>query len=140
MNIFSFTGRLGRDADMRYTTGGTPVASFIVANDIGFGERKKTQWIKCAMWGKSAESGVISHLTKGREVAITGEVALDEYTLKDGTNKASLSVRVIDLTLVGGKNTAAAANKEEDALEKSRELWKPIINGRNNGFEDELPF
>lgn len=49
MNVFSFTGRLGRDVDTRYTTNGTPVASFTAANDVGFGDNKKTQWVKCTL-------------------------------------------------------------------------------------------
>ncbi|HLA74744.1 MAG TPA: single-stranded DNA-binding protein [Gammaproteobacteria bacterium] len=143
MNIFTFTGRLGKDADIRYTASGIPVACFTAANDIGFGDKKRTQWVKCTIWGKLAESGVIPYLTKGREVAISGEVTLDEYTARDGTNKASLSVRVVDLTLIGAKG--ANSTPKEEAFENTKDLWEtPAAAAKpstvSNGFDDELPF
>ncbi|MEW6354540.1 MAG: single-stranded DNA-binding protein [Pseudomonadota bacterium] len=142
MNIFSFTGRLGRDAEVRYTSGGTPVATFTAANEIGFGERKRTQWIKCTLWGKLAESGVIPYLTKGREVAVTGEVTLDEYIARDGANKASLNVRVIDVTLVGGKSETAHRQPAivEESQETTRDFWETPENRADIEFDDELPF
>lgn len=142
MNIFSFTGRLGRDVDIRYTTGGTPVAVFTAANDVGFGDKKRTQWIKCTLWGKQAESGVIPYLTKGREVAVTGEVTLDEYIGRDGANRASLNVRVVDVTLIGGKAANTPHKEEAAATAVTRDLWEdaPRHAKANGGFDDELPF
>ena len=40
INVFTFVGRLGQDAELRYTQGGKAVASFSCAVNVGFGENK----------------------------------------------------------------------------------------------------
>lgn len=103
MNVFTFSGRLGRDAEVRYTPSGTAICSFAVANDTGYGDNKKTQWIDCALFGKRAEGGLPQHLTKGAQVVVSGEVTLNTYAKRDGSQGASLQVRVNDVDLIGGK-------------------------------------
>lgn len=103
MNVFTFNGRLGRDAEVRHTPNGHAVCSFAVANDVGFGERKVTNWIKCDLWGKRAEGGLPQFLVKGAQVVVSGEVTLDEFTKRDGTSAAALKVRVQEVDLVGAK-------------------------------------
>lgn len=55
-NVFSFTGRLGRDAEVRSTPSGQTVLSVAVANDVGYGENKKTLWIRVSVWGKGQKA------------------------------------------------------------------------------------
>ena len=64
MNVWIFTGRLGRDAELRTTQSGEKVLGFAVANDVGFGERKQTLWADCSLWGRRAEA-LAQYLTKG---------------------------------------------------------------------------
>ena len=40
MNVWTFSGRVGADAELRTTQSGEKVLSFRVANDIGFGDRE----------------------------------------------------------------------------------------------------
>ena len=54
-NVFSFTGTVGRDAEVRYAPSGLAVLSFTVANNIGFGEKQQTLWIQVTLFGKRAE-------------------------------------------------------------------------------------
>ena len=42
MNVWTFSGRVGADAELRTTQSGEKVLSFRVANDIGFGDRRTT--------------------------------------------------------------------------------------------------
>ena len=102
MNNWDFTGNLGRDAESRYLPNGDPVVNFSVAVKSGYGDKEKTTWAKCAMWGKRGEA-VAPYLNKGQLVGVSGEITLREYTDKDGAVRASLEVRVNDLTLLGGK-------------------------------------
>ena len=44
MNVFTATGRLGRDVEVRTTQSGTTVANLAIAVDAGYGDNKKTQW------------------------------------------------------------------------------------------------
>ena len=101
MNVWTFTGRLGADAELRTTQSGEKVLGFRVANDVGFGERKTTQWVDCSIWGRRAES-LAPHLTKGKGVVVSGEVTLREYEKRDGTRGAQMSVRVAEIDFMGG--------------------------------------
>jgi single-strand DNA-binding protein len=98
MNVWTFSGRLGADAELKKTQKGESFASFRVANDIGFGDSKTTQWVDCTYWGKRGES-VARYLTKGGYITVSGELKLDEFQKRDGTSGAKLSVRVNDVDL-----------------------------------------
>ena len=100
MNNWNFTGNLGQNAETRYTPDGTAIVSFSVAVKSGYGDKEKTTWARCAMFGRRGEA-VAQYLTKGQLVAVSGEVTLRDWTDRDGVKRASLEVRVNDLTLLG---------------------------------------
>ena len=103
MNVYSFTGRLARDCEIRYTQGGMAVCSFSVAVDYGFGENKGTNWLRCSIFGKRAEGGLPKYLVKGTQVAISGELRIREYDDKDGNKRTSVDVSVDKIDLIGGR-------------------------------------
>jgi single-strand DNA-binding protein len=103
MNRIMATGRLAADAEVRSTNNGTAVCQFKIASDVGYGDKKKTNWFKCSIWGKRAESGVVQYLVKGQQVTIVGELSPDEWTDKDGNKRTDQAIRVDDLEL-GGKS------------------------------------
>ena len=98
MNVWTFSGRVGADAELRTTQSGEKVLNFRVANDIGFGDRKTSQWVDCSMWGRRAEA-VANYVKRGGKVTVSGEVKLEEFQRKDGTPGAKLAVRVNELDL-----------------------------------------
>lgn len=133
MNVWSFTGRLGRDAEVRHLPNGDAVASFSVAVDFGYGDKKGTIWPRCAMFGKRAEA-LSPYLKKGTQVAISGELSEREYKNKDGEEVVSLDLRVNDLTLVGGKPEGQAA-----APAPAKPAAKPG-KSKMDDFDDDIPF
>jgi single-strand DNA-binding protein len=66
LNVFTFTGNLGRDSEKRYTNNGDPILSFSVGVTSGYGDKKVTTWVNCNLWGKRAES-LHEHLRKGSQ-------------------------------------------------------------------------
>lgn len=97
MNVFTFSGNLGGDAETR-PVGSTTVCNFNVAVTAGYGDKKQTIWVRCALWGQRAESGLVDYLKKGQQVVVSGEISTHEYE-----SKTYVQVRVNDVTLVGGK-------------------------------------
>lgn len=126
MNIWSFTGNLGGDAEQRHTAGGDSVVSFSVGVKSGFGEKASTTWAKCSMFGKRGES-VLPYLLKGQLVGVSGEVNNREWQDKEGQKRMSLEVRVTDLTLLGSKGD-----------KPSQKPGKPEPSYA--GHEDDAPF
>jgi single-strand DNA-binding protein len=129
MNVFNFIGRVGRDAETRYLPNGEAVATWSVAVDSGYGDKKKTSWVKCTLWGKRAES-LAQYIRKGDRIGVTGEVSLEEWTNKDGEKQASIAVRVADVSLLGDKR------------EESPKPAQPTPRAKQSAddFEDSIPF
>ena len=60
LNKVMIIGRLGKDPEMRYTTGGSPVTTFSVAagrqwKDGNGDAREETEWFNVVTWNKLAE-------------------------------------------------------------------------------------
>jgi single-strand DNA-binding protein len=115
MNKFIFTGNLGKDAEVKVTQSGMSVCSFSVAVKSGYGDKEKTTWANCALFGKRAEGQLPQYLKKGAQVAISGELTLDEWQGKDGTTQKSIKVNVDDLDLIGGVGSNTPAQRQQQA-------------------------
>ncbi len=114
MNNFNFTGNLGKDAEVKYLQSGTAICEFSVAVKSGYGDKEKTNWVRCAMFGKRAEGGLPPYLKKGTQVAISGELELQEWENDKGKGSA-LSVKVENIDLIGGNaNQGHQANQQQN--------------------------
>lgn len=102
MNKITFTGRLAADAELRFTPGGDAICNFRVASDIGFGDKKATNWFNCQIWAKRGEA-LAPHLLKGQQVTVFGSLTLRDWTNKDGAKQTSPDVKVDEIELQGGK-------------------------------------
>lgn len=100
MNKIAATGRVVADADLRYSPSGDPVAAFRLASDVGFGDKKTTNWFSCQIWGKRGEA-LAPHLTKGQQVTVFGQLTLREWTNKDGIKAISPDIRIDEIELQG---------------------------------------
>lgn len=139
INVFTFVGRLGADAEVRYTQDGKAVASFNCAVDCGYGDKKTTLWVRCNLWGKQAES-VSAYLKKGGQVGVTGELSERSWDDKDGQTRKSLEVRVGEIQLLGGKPEGPSEHqkqKQDGYVPPSRpDRPKPSFDD----LESDLPF
>ena len=102
MNKITATGRIAADAEVRFTPSGDPVASFRIASDVGFGDKKTTNWFSCQVWGKRGES-LAPHLIKGTPVTVFGALTLREWNDKEGQMRLSPDIRIDEIELQGGK-------------------------------------
>lgn len=112
MNIFAFTGNLGRDAEQRYTQKGDSIVSFSVGVTSGYGDNKSTTWANCSIFGKRGDS-VLPYLKKGQQVAVHGEASLREWKTKEGDTRTNLEVRVNDVTLIGKRDGEAPKQSQQ---------------------------
>jgi single-strand DNA-binding protein len=150
--MFAKLVRLGRDAEVKYTQNGDPVASLAMVYDIGFGDKKRSQWIDGALWGKRAES-LGPYLTKGSQVVLyADDVELEQFMKKDGTPGAKLKCRVSDLSLISGqsqqapqqqqatqRNTQQYQNQGQQQQQQQAQQQAPQYQNQPPEFED-VPF
>ncbi len=88
------------DPELKTTTTGKSVCTFKIANETGFGENKKTNYITCVAWNKQAEF-VSSYFSKGKYIAISGRLDMREYE-KDGQKRTVYEVVCSDVSFCGG--------------------------------------
>ncbi|HTQ95934.1 MAG TPA: single-stranded DNA-binding protein [Candidatus Acidoferrum sp.] len=113
VNKVILVGRLGRDPETRYTSGGQAVANFSVATDESFkdrnGERqKRTEWHKIVVWGKQAEIAQ-QYLKKGSLVFIEGRIQSREWQDKEGQKRTSFEIVANSFRMLGGRGDGMAA-------------------------------
>lgn len=111
-NVISLVGTLGRDAELKILASGQSILSFNVANNTGFGDKKKTTWYRVSLFGKRAEGSLKNYLLKGQQVFISGELSVNEYKSKEGQDKFSLEVMANIVDLVGGKSESKPENND----------------------------
>lgn len=114
MNKITATGRIAADAEVRFTPSGDPVASFRIASDVGFGDKKTTNWFSCQVWGKRGES-LAPHLIKGTPVTVFGALTLREWNDKDGQKRLSPDIRIDEIELQGGKKDSEPSQPQRNA-------------------------
>jgi single-strand DNA-binding protein len=106
VNKAILVGNLGRDAEMRFTAGGTPVATVSLATTERFTDRdgqkrEDTQWHRIVIWGKTAES-LHEYLTKGKQIYVEGRIQTREWTDKEGKQNKTTEIRADRVVLLGG--------------------------------------
>lgn len=126
MNVFSFTGNLGGDAEVKQVSG-TTLCKFSVAVKSGFGDKATTMWIGCDIWGKQAEGKLPEYLKKGQQVAVSGELSSREHE-----GKTYLGVRVSSIDLVGSK---AEGGSSAPAPKPAARSAPPAAD-----LDDDIPF
>jgi single-strand DNA-binding protein len=113
-------GRIGRDPEIRFTSGGQAVANFTIATDESFKDRagekqKRTEWHNVVVWGKAVESFVQPYLHKGDMVYVEGRLQTRSWEdKKNGGTRYTTEINVTDikgLVTGDGKSTAAPAAK-----------------------------
>ena len=121
MNVCVFSGNIGKDSELRYTGGGIATASFSLAVNNGFGDRKTTFWVRCQLWEKQAET-LNPMLLKGVKVIVAGELNNREWTDKEGVKRWSLELNVNRLDFAERKSSAPepgsilAGQEEQDSI------------------------
>lgn len=102
-NIFTAVCTVTRDCEVRMLPSGGAVLNVNVANNQGFGDKQKTIFIRCALFGKRAEGNLKEYLVKGQQVLVSGELSQSEYKSNDGAVKTSLELNANIIDLVGKK-------------------------------------
>ena len=127
VNKVILVGRLGRDPETRYTSGGQAVCNFTMATDEVYkdraGERqKRTEWHRIVVWAKLAEI-CQQYLKKGSLVYIEGRIQSRQWDDRDGNKRTTVEVVANTMKMLGPR--AEAAPPPEAAAEHSGEEAAP---------------
>ena len=139
INSVVLIGRLTRDADLKYTSGGTPVCKFSIA--VNRSVKREGTWedeanfFDIVLWGKQGES-LNKYLLKGKQVAVLGELRQDRWQ-QDGQNRSKVEIIANSIQLLGGGNNEG---KSTDSGKSGGAPSSGKPTGNDNGFTDDIPF
>ena len=137
MSVAEF-GRIGRDAELRYTQSGDAVCSIPVAVDYGRKGQdgnKPTQWYEVTLWGKQAEA-LAQYLTKGKQVFFVGsDLHVETFKKNDGSEGVKLVCRCAEIKFASGGETAP---RQEQRPQRQAQA-KPSPQHSADDFDDDIP-
>lgn len=120
VNNATLIGRAGKDAELRHSQAGKPIASFSLAVKRPGKDAKGNEtsdWFQVSLWGKPAELAA-EYVRKGALVACTGAVQIDEWTDRDGAKRTTVKLAADNFQLLESKAESqarqAAAPADDD--------------------------
>lgn len=100
LNSCSFTGRVTKNAVVESVGAkGTQLTKFSIANNTGFGQYAKANFFNVQVWGKAGVA-ISQYLTKGKQIAVTGQLENQKWTGKDGLEHDSWTLTCQSVTLL----------------------------------------
>jgi single-strand DNA-binding protein len=111
-------GRLGQDAELRYTQTGTALLSCSIAvQDDRAAEGTPPQWLKIAVFGERAEAlDAAGALVKGSEVYTEGRLKLNRWTTPEGEARSGLELQAWRLDVLGAIGKRRPARPQQAQL------------------------
>lgn len=98
--------RLGKDADLQFTSNGKAVCNMLVVYNYGkpaADGKKPGQWVEVAFWGERAER-LHKYLKKSTQVYLEiHDVRVETYEKRDGGTGVKLAGSVWEVQLIGSK-------------------------------------
>jgi len=139
--------RIGRDAELRYTPDGTPVAGLSLAFTYGKKDpntnNKPTQWVDGTVWGQRAES-LAPYLLKGTLVyVVLDDAHIEAFQRQDGSQGVKLAgrVSVIEFAAKPADRQAAPAQQQTAPPARSTQARQPQPAAATLAdMDDDIPF
>ncbi|WP_290710270.1 single-stranded DNA-binding protein [Flavihumibacter sp. CACIAM 22H1] len=133
-------GNLGRDCTVN-NVNGRSVMNFTVAHteryrDAQGNQQDKTIWVDCAYW--SDRTAVAPYLKKGTQVYVEGTPEVRTYAKNDGSTGASLSMRVLNVQLLGARPENQGGGGYAPAASTGQQGSPAPVSMDHGG--DDLPF
>lgn len=152
INKVMLLGNLTRDPQVKYTTGGTAVATFAVATNRTWttneGQTKEdVQYHNVVAWSKLAEL-VGKLLTKGRKVYLEGRLTTRRFTDKNGQDRSITEIVMDDFIVFSdGKRVENNGSESESKTQESSQQAPvediPVPENNPTGDTvnpDDIPF
>jgi single-strand DNA-binding protein len=147
VNKVILVGRLGRDPETRYTSGGQAVCNFSLATDRSFRDRtgqtqKQTEWHKIVVWSKLAEI-CQQYLKKGSLVYLEGRIQSRQWDDKDGNKRTSFEIVANEMRMLGARDAARGAAAGAEAPAGEGEAFEPPHSDEapaGPATDEDIPF
>lgn len=118
LNKVMIIGRLGRDPELRYTQGGSPVTTLNVATDESYVDRdgnkvEQTEWHRVSVFGRQAEN-CSTYLGKGSLVYVEGSLQTRKWQDQSGQDRYSTEIKAQRVQFLDRRGGAQGDMPEDD--------------------------
>lgn len=146
VNKVIVVGSLGADPEVRYTGGGTAIASLRLATNEQWTDKQtgqkqeRTEWHRVKLFGRLAEVAG-EYLKKGAQVYVEGSLRTDKYIDKDGIERYSTDIISNDLQMLGGSGERTGTRQRQQDRQTQldqRQATPPC--GAEAMDDDDIPF
>ena len=132
LNVICLTARLVKDSELSFTSSGTAVCKFSIANNQS--KKQGDNWVDEAhffdvvLWSKMGES-LSKYLLKGKQIALEGRLVQDRWEA-EGKQHSRVKIIASAIQLLGG-------GKKEEVREPGMDN-EPAPQGLPGS--DDIPF
>lgn len=132
MNKITLIGNLTKDPEVRSTPSGVTVCSFTIAVNRRFAQdgEKITDFFNIKAWRQLGDI-CGKYLSKGKKVAVVGELQARLYDAKDGQQRLALDVSADEVEFLSPKDEDKPVEKPEP---------KPQDDGFRTLSNEKLPW
>jgi single-strand DNA-binding protein len=139
VNKAILVGRLGADAETRFTQNGTPVSRVSLAMNRQWTDSDKqvheeTDWMSIVIWNME---NLATYLTRGTKLYVEGRLQTRSYDDKEGVKRHVTEVVAENLVLLGG--TASSNSNGNGGSGRERSARRPAPGKPSNGHRDRTP-
>ena len=114
MNNVSLIGRLTADPELKHAQSGMPMVRFTIAVDrtyVKAGEERQADFISITAFNKTAEF-VCKYFSKGRRIAVIGEIRTGSYTDRDGNKRYTTDVWANNVEFCDSKSDSSGSGEQ----------------------------
>jgi len=145
LNKVMLIGRLGKDAELKFTPAGLAVANFSMATteewfDKAANEKKeRTEWHRILCFGKLAEI-CGKYLAKGSQVYVEGKLQTRSWE-QDGITKYITEINIHDMQMLDSKPGGSQPDQgQQQQYRPAAQQPAPQQRTIDGGFSDDIPF
>lgn len=121
MNKVILIGRLTKDPDLKFAQGtGKAITRFTLAVNRPM-KKDEADFINCIAFGKTGEI-IAQYLTKGRQLAITGNIRTGSYEAKDGTKKYTTDVITDSFEFISGGQANVTSSGTDNLVDDFEDM------------------
>lgn len=136
-------GHLGRDAETKFTQGGTAKTTFSIATSRRWKDRNTDEWKEETDWHNIVlwrSENLANYLTKGVQIYVEGRLATRSYDDKDGNKRYITEVVAEEVLLLGGGDRQQERGSSSRGPQRANNQ-QPVDPGYDAGIsDDDVPF
>lgn len=145
INKVILIGHLGQDPEVKYMPSGSAVANVSIATteswkDKNTGEKQdRTEWHRVVFFARLAEI-VGEYLRKGSQVYVEGRLQTRKWQDKNGQDRYTTEIIASEMQMLGGRGGGSGSADFSSSSNEAPSASASEAGGRDEAFDDDIPF